>query len=414
MNKLAQISLIASTAGLATAGSLELDRSYAADLKADASSRALLSSSAAAGIQVDVGMRFSYTYNDRDVTPASDDDTTIGFQFDDVEVRLSGDVTDNIRATVSFDFGPDDGVAGATGVNLEDAFADWTINDQFTLRVGQFVPQYSAEASTSEYHMTNGQRSVTHEFLGTPSWTQGVEAHFGGDTWSGAVGFSDGPGTWSTPFNSSSEADFALNARFDLFSDSDKARFADQTSWRGSAAGWRVGAGLLYATYGDTNPSTTADVDALWYTIDAAYEGDGWAVRAAFYGVSLDNDTAADTDDYGFELGASMFFDDQWEGYVRYDVLMLDDAVLGAGVEDTYNFVAVGANHYLVPESHAAKLQFEVGVSLDETGGAAGALAGTAGRTGVTPIGAGPGSSGFLGSTDDGEFYASLRATFQF
>ncbi|MEM9373974.1 MAG: porin, partial [Planctomycetota bacterium] len=177
MNKLAQISLIASSAGLATAGTLELDRSYAADLRSDASSRALLANTGP-GIQVDVGLRFNYTVNSRDDEglPSPDDDTTIGFSFDDVEIRLSGDVTDNISATVSFDFGEDDGVDGDSSVNLEDAFADWTINDGFTLRVGQFIPQFSAEASTSEYHMTNGERSVSHEWLATPSWTQGVEA----------------------------------------------------------------------------------------------------------------------------------------------------------------------------------------------------------------------------------------------
>jgi hypothetical protein len=416
MNKLAQISLIASTAGLATAGSLELDRSYAADLRSDASSRALLANTGA-GVQVDVGLRFNYTYNSRDVVatagpPAvnADDDTTIGFSFDDVEIRLSGDVTDNIRATISFDFGEDDGgiVGGSSSsnsVNLEDAYADWTVNDQFTLRIGQFVPQFSAEASTSRFHMTNGDRSVTHETIGTPAWTQGIEAHFGGDTWSGAVGFNDGPGTGNTAFNSPAEADFGLNARFDIFSDSDKARFADQTSWRGSAAGWRVGAGLIYSTFGDTNPAGTGG-DAVAYTIDGAYEADGWALRAAFYGISASPDAGPDSDNYGFELGGSFFFNDQWEGYGRYDVLIIDDVLLGAGVEDTYNFVAVGANYYLVPESHAAKLQFEVGVSLDETPAAA---AFTGAGPGVTG-----GTTNFLGSTDDGEFYASLRATFQF
>jgi len=414
MNKLAQISLIASAAGFATAGTLELDRSYAADLRSDASSRALLASTGP-GVQVDVGLRFNYTINTRDDLGLSnpDDDTTIGFSFDDVEVRLSGDVTDNIRGTISFDFAEDDGYNGNTSVNLEDAFADWTVNDTFTLRIGQFVPQFSAEASTSEYHMTNGERSVTHEWLGTPSWTQGIEAHFGGDTWSGAIGFNDGPATWSTPFNSSQEADFAINARFDVFSDSDKARFADQTSWRGSAAGWRFGAGLYYATYGDTNVATTSGADGIWYTVDAAYEADGWALRAAFYGNSTSPDVGTDTDSYGFEFGGSFFFDDQWEGYARYDFLAIDDVTLSPTDEDNYNFIAGGVNYYLVPESHAAKLQFELGFALDETDGV-GVLAGTMAPTSVTPIGSGPGSSGFLGSADSGEFYATIRATFQF
>lgn len=420
MNKLAQISAITMAAGFATAGSLDLDRSYAAEMRADAGARSVLNSQDNA-VTVSAGVRFGYGINLRDGDALGDDDTTIGFGFNEVEVRVSGDITDNMRGTVSFDFGPNDGVdddddgdadpATGNNVNLEDAYATWMINDGFSLQIGQYVPAFSAEASTSEFHMMNVFRSLTHEQLGTPSWTQGVQGNFGGDTWSGSLGFNDGPGSWNSPFNSDDEADYGFNARFDFFSDSDKDRFMDQTSWRGSASGWRIGAGAMYATSGETNPSVGTDSDALFYTIDGAYEGDGWAVHAAFYGASVSPEVGDDTDDFGFEVGGSIFFDDQWEGFARWDTIMVDDANLSPAEEDTYSFLAAGVNYYFVPESHAAKLTAAVGYSFEATTGPEGVFDGDfTAPTGIT----GFGQSGFLGDTEEGEIQFNVNMQFLF
>tara|TARA_R100000687_G_scaffold83147_1_gene84892 strand:- start:836 stop:2107 length:1272 start_codon:yes stop_codon:yes gene_type:complete len=423
MNNSAQITaaaLIAAATSFATAGSLDLDRAYASELKADAGARSVLNQGNFGNVEVSVGVQFGYSYNSRSDDAAStlgDNDTTMGFGTQEATVAIEGDVTDNMHARVSFDFGPNDtdSTAGQGMAYLEDAFVDWAVNDSFDLRIGQFTPAYSAEASTSTFHTVNAYRSVTHEFLGTPSWTQGIQATWGGDTWDFSVGLSDGPASSNTAFNSSSEADFALNARFDMYSDSNKDRFADQSSWRGSDTGWRFGAGLLYASYGSTNPaSTAAEADVLWYTIDGSYEADGWSAWAAFYGTDVDPDVGTDHTNYGFEIGAAMFFNDQWEGFVRWDTLLLDDDA-GAGQtsgEDSFNFLAVGANYYFVPESHAAKLTFEIGVSLDETSD----ITNTTGDTGTTPIGGNGGSTGFLPDVagEDGQFMVSALMQWMF
>lgn len=176
--------ILTATTGFAAAGSLDLDRAYAAELKADAGARTVLNQGIAGNVTVSVGVRFGYAYNSADGHANSDNDTTVGFQFSDVEVALEGDVTDNMHARISFDFGPDDtDPAGGGGTsNLEDAYVDWSVNDDFTLRVGQFIPAFSSEASTSEFNTLNSHRSVTHEFVGNISWTQGVQATFAGDT----------------------------------------------------------------------------------------------------------------------------------------------------------------------------------------------------------------------------------------
>lgn len=398
MNKLASFSAItiAASAGFATAGSLNLDRAYAAELRSDAGAYSVLNSSAA-NLTVSAGIRFGYTASLRDNSALGDNDTTIGFGFQEVEIRLSGQVTDSINATISFDFGPDDqfGSSGTDGTAvLEDAYADWMINDGFSLRIGQFVQAFSAGRSISEFHMMGAFRSATENALGDTGWTQGVEAHFGGDTWAGAIGFTDGPFSSNTGFNSGAESDYAINARFDLFSDSDKERFMDRAAWRGQTAGWRVGAGAIYNSRGDTNPSGI-DTDGLFWTIDAAYEGDGWGVNAAYFGSSVDNG-GSDLDSNGFEIGANLFFSDQLEGYARYDLLLLDDTVFTT--EDTFNFVSAGVNYYLVPESHAAKLTAEIGYAFEDS---------------TFLFLPGQNLGGFLANGDD-EFVLSLMAQFLF
>lgn len=396
MNKLAQFSAItiAASAGLATAGSLDLDRSYATELRSDAGAYSVLNAQPT-NLEITAGARFGYFANFRDSGGLGDDDTTIGFGFQDMEVRLTGQVTDSVKATVSFDFGATEfDVPGASdGVRLEDAYADWTINDGFTLRTGQFVQSFSHGRSVHEFHMMGSFRSTAQTLLGSTGWSQGIEAHFGGDTWSAAVGFTDGPFSANSAFDSDVEADYAFNGRFDLFSDADKERFNDRTSWRGSAAGWRVGAGAYWASYGDTNPSGTED-EVLGYTIDGSYEADGWGVHAAFFGQHVDPDGGDSQDNFGFELGANMFFNDQFEGYARYDIVVFDDDFVAD--EDTFQAVAVGLNYYLVPESHAAKITAEVTYAFEDVEGAP--LDGSFG-------------GGFLGDTD-GEF--GLNVMFQF
>lgn len=397
---------VAGATGFAAAGSLELDRGYAAELKADAGTRSVLNESNLSNVEVSVGVRFGFSYNSLDGSVPSDDDTTMGFQFRDVEVAIEGDVSDNMHARLSFQFGDSNSnFVAASGVAvLEDAFVDWDVNEDFSLRVGQFIPAYSAEASTSEFNMMSAHRAVSHEYVGTPSWTQGVEAHFGGDSWEFAIGFNDGFATQNTAFNGP-EFDYAFNARFDFFSDSDKARFDDQTSWRGSANGWRAGAGLFFTAIGHTNPSAIGENDRVAYTLDGAYEGDGWAVRAAFYSSSVDG-TFGDFTNMGLEVGGSVFFSDKWEGFARWDMLILDDDA-GAGQttgEDTFNFVTIGANYYFVPESHAAKFILELGISLDETAD----IVSPVGNTVVTAFGAAS-STGFFqeNAGEDGQIMIS-------
>ncbi|CAN0594697.1 unnamed protein product, partial [Laminaria digitata] len=176
--------------GLAQAETdLSLARSY--ELTNAASEYdSLLSNYNASNIKVSAQIQARYQANFRDDASTTlanpDDDTTMGFSVRRAKVAVSGDVTDNIKGNISMAFNRNSGAAA-----LEDAYADWAINDDLTLRMGQFKTQLIREENVSSKRQLASDRSATNETLNMDR-SQGIEAHFGGDSWRGAVGFTDG------------------------------------------------------------------------------------------------------------------------------------------------------------------------------------------------------------------------------
>src|SRR5690606_13303601 len=101
----------------------------------------------------------------------------------------------------------------------------------------------------------------------------------------------------NTGFDSPFEADVAFTVRADWKLAGDWTRFQDFTSWRGDDVAARVGAGLHWQRHGDTNPGDlqpdflngdAQDITNLTWTIDAAYESDGWHAYIAYVGHRLE------------------------------------------------------------------------------------------------------------------------------
>lgn len=182
----AMAAAVVATAGLAQAGSdLSLARSY--ELNNDASQYdALLSQSNLSNIKVKAQVQARYQYNDRDDAGLGDNDTTLGFSLRRTKIEVSGDVTDNISAKVKFAFSRSTGTAG-----LEDAYAKWKVSEDLTLKIGQFKQQIIREETLSGSKQLAAERSALNETF-NQAYSQGIEAHFGGDSWRGAIGFSDG------------------------------------------------------------------------------------------------------------------------------------------------------------------------------------------------------------------------------
>ena len=439
---------LAAASGMAMAQSgLDLDRAYAAELRADADSRSSMlgATSNAGGLDVQVLMQVRYTANFRDELTSGalgDNDTTLGFSNPRSQVRLSGAVEGtDISGQVIFDFGnATDNARHTDGqANLLVAMGAWAIDDDWTMLFGQWHNPVVAEEGFLPEHTMAVERSGMNEFF-NPGYTQGLAfAYTGSDSFKFVGAVSDGatyagnPSPTNSAFNSQGEDDFGLTGRLDWLASGTWDQFGDMTSWKGSNFGAKIGAGFHWQTAGNTNPSTSAgggnaifttllgeavdEMDITLWTVDAQIEGDGWSVFAAYVGHKLEasgvtagNDL--DLTNHGAMVQGSMFLTDQFEAFARWDSIFWDDVLTtagGAGADDTTHTITVGGNYYFVPESHAAKFTFDAVFTLDNSlvsDVVVGAAGGTAGA-------ADPTTTGLLG-TSDSEFMLRGQMTLLF
>jgi len=355
--------LVASAGALAgTDTDLALARSY--DLaNTSASHASLLSESNLADLKVSVQIQARYQFNSRDdastTLTSPDDDVTTGFVIRRAKVGIEGKVTDNIKGKVKFAFNRSTGVA-----MLEDANATWKINDDVSLKFGQFKPAVLREENMSSSKQLASDRSAANKTF-NQDFSQGLELQFGGDQWRAKLGFNDGFGNENTPFNSSSEADYGISARAEfLVGDADWGAFKQFTSFRGVTSGGMIGAAVHFETMGDTNPSFTPTTDMTVGTLDFSWVDDGWNAFVA--GTWRNMDTGVlDSDDYAIVAQGGFFVSDQNEIFARWDAVFPDDN--NAPSDEDFNSITVGWNHYMVPESHAAKFTLDVAFYLDST-----------------------------------------------
>lgn len=354
--------LLVTSAAASDTNDLTLARSYdLANVSSEYSS--LMNTSSFADLKFSVQIQTRYQYNIRDdasTTLASpDDDTTMGFSIRRAKFGVSGNVTDNIKAKIKFAFSRSSGAAA-----LEDAYATWKINEDVSLKFGQFKPTVLREENISSSKQLASDRSGVNETF-NQDYTQGIEFGFGGDQWRARVGFNDGFGADNTSFNSGGEADYGITARAEfLLGDASWSQFKQFTSFRGSNSGGMIGAAFHYESAGDTNPSFTPATDMTVGTIDFSWVDDGWNFYAAGVWRGMDTGVAS-FDDYGLIAQGGFFVNDSNELFARWDSVLPDDA-RGATGED-FNSVTVGWNHYMIPESHAAKFTLDLAFYLDST-----------------------------------------------
>lgn len=122
-----------------------------------------------------------------------------------------------------------------------------------------------------------------------------------------------------------------------------------------------VGAAFNHQAMGNTNPATTPSTSLGTGTIDASLLGDGWNLYAAGVWRTMDSGASSLTDT-GFLLQGGVFVSDIDELYARWDVVVPSDSnlvVAGVSGNSDFNTFTVGWNHYVIPESHAAKFTLE-------------------------------------------------------
>jgi hypothetical protein len=389
------VPLLAATAAAAicfagTARAADDNLAYAlADINADAIG---LSLKQASKFSVGTQIQFRYMANSRDDSAGTlgDNDTTIGFNVRRAQIEVKGDVTEDITGKVVFQFNRSTGNA-----ILRDGYVDWKVSDDVSLRIGQFRLPALREEMISSKRQLAFERSATNETFNQDR-SQAVQASFGGDAWRSMVAFSDGFNSDNSAFNSSAKADYAFTGRFELkFGDAGWKQFDQFTSFRGAAQGLMIGAAAHYESKGDTNLALATPTDMFLFTADASFVADGWNFFGAYIFRNMDGGPGSDFDDSGAVLQGGFFVTDQTELYARWDAVFADSARGATG--DDFNSITFGVNHYLIPESHAAKLTLGVGFTLDPT---------------TTSIVRTSDGHNLLADADDGQF--SITAQMQF
>lgn len=397
-------------AAAATAQTLDYDRAYSAELNADAASRTSQLQGGTAGndgffyisdgsgnyrLNMSGLIQFRYSANFRDDQPTNDDggdddDNTIGFSVPRLKLRWHGNIVNpNWKFMVQADFGEDGHLMIEKGYGQYD-FEGW---DGGFVRWGQFkLPILAEELIEPEFQLA-AERSLTNEFF-SQDYSQGVMLGYRADAFAFYGAFSDGVSTSGTSYNSAAEADYAFTARVDVKFEGDWDRFDDFTSWRGDDLAVRVGGAIHWQSTGDTNPSLPDNAELLLYTVDAAVEGNGWNLFAAFIGSNVDmGGGGSDVDHFGAVVQGGIFITDQCELFARWDAIFFDDDTVTPGEDDDLHFLTFGTNYYVVPQSHAAKITLDLVWSLNET-------APTATGAGILPDAR---LTQLLGDSQDGE-----------
>jgi hypothetical protein len=330
-----------------------------------------------------------YYANFRDEGDAGRETYTGGFENNMTRLGVKGSVWDKAftyqvrgqfsqagAATVRDSAGePAGSVATDSGFSLETAFAKYSWDNGFSLSAGQFKTPLLRESMIDNEYQLAANRSIAEAVFGG-GYTQGFQFGFDSEAFRVMGGFNDGASnevlgvsTQNSAYNSPQEADYGLNARAEF-----KAmgggweRFDDFTSWQSAEdMGLLIGAGIHYQDGGSTGGGlngdgeeiTTNDVRLLAYTIDAQVEGQGWNAFAAFTGAKVESGEDFDSTNFGAVIQAGIFVTSQIELFGRWDAIFWDGDVAfnadGEGADDSH-FLTAGANYYLSPESHAAKL----------------------------------------------------------
>lgn len=299
-----------------------------------------------------------YNFNFRDnAEPA--DDITIGGQMAYAKLNVTGNVLDeSISYRIQGKFGEADGRPV-----LDDAYMDFKLEDEFSVRVGQFKPALLREENISDTKQLAANRSVMNGVY-SQSRTQGLMLTYTGQHMRVMGSFNDGIRTPNIDFTSNTEADYGATGRIEFKGDGEWKQYEEFTSFPNSKYFSAFGAGLHWQDGGDsfgtgTITNTTDNIDIWEVTADAMAKGNGWNAYAAAVWRQRENKTLSPTstfDDIGFLVQAGKFVGAKWELFARWDLVLPDNRRI---LDGAFNTITIGANKYISPGSHAVKLTID-------------------------------------------------------
>jgi len=218
----------------------------------------------------------------------------------------------------------------ATGTGLLDSYVGYDFGNNWKVRVGTFKPPLLREELMDSRYQLAVERSVVN-YLYTIERTEGFAADYYGDRFH-----------FTGSLDNITDSEYTLRGEFLIEGDWDQ--FSDFSSVSGDRTAMMVG--------GAIHLQTGANDDRL-LTLDFSGKFGGSSLFAAI--IRADFGAAAGRDTTGFVLQGGYRFDDEWEGFARYEWSDFN-------VPDMSIFT-VGITRYI--SGHHAKWTTDVGVALD-------------------------------------------------
>lgn len=409
MNRSKFLVMLAGAAlGLGASGALaqsDSERAYSAELSADAVAKSqywaknngFTITDGTNKLRISGFTQFRYNLNFRDspgldANGDHDNGFANGFEMPRTRLIFSGNVLDpNLSFKIEGQFS--DNSEG--GFDLLDAFTSYKWNDEISISGGQFQIPLMREWYLSPMGVQGADYGLVTDVF-NPGYTQGIWMTYQSDAFKGIFSINDGARAANTRYTSAGEADIAVTARLEGKLAGDWSRFDETASWRSDdGMATLLGLGLHWQHDGNTAHPGNGPVlqrNLLQYTVDLTMEFGGANVYGAFVGVHNDPDSGGgnSTDDFGVQIGGGFFVTEQDELFGRWDWVIADDD--RPTDDDDVHALTFGWNHYLVPDSNAAKFTTELVWFINETN--ANSLAATS---------VGSAATGLLPSSEDNQ-----------
>ena len=300
------------------------------------------------------------------------DGTLSGFQIRRAKVGFSGNIYNkNLKYKIKAGFGRDGG-----GFALEEAYAQWNLDEGCYIKVGQFKGRFMHEELVSSSKQMAAERSGFNEYF-TLDYTQGVE--LGGEI--------NDQTTWSVVWHDGREVenvdvpddatDFGIAGRIESALIGDAGRHKDFATWsKDMGESLLIGGGFDYELAETGAGPGAVDWDNFFqYTFDASYEVDGWSLYAAYAARTVEQAGGGpDIDQKGYVVQVSkMIVPDKQDLFFRYEVVDTDNfpeitgGTMGitpeAFLEPKQTILTFGTNLY--EHKHASKLTVDFSIAPD-------------------------------------------------
>lgn len=304
-------------------------------------------------------LQFRYIANSRDDDTVGDDFQD-GFDVRRAKFSFAGNVI-NEDTTYNFQWETNESNGEVT---LEEAWVRFKVREDWHLRLGQVKDDVFHEETISSKRQLAVERSLLNELLagGETDYVQGVRAEWDAtDALRLNAMVHDGYNSDNTSFVESGGSNFTgieptewgFSGRIEYFARGADAKkqYDDFSAMKNKSDLLVVGAGADYSIAGDSH--------AFFHSVDVQYETtDGLGLYGAAVGLQREIDPSdpsgvGSTYDWGLLVQAGYMFNEKWEGFARWDITFLDDALLDAGDEDAISEFTLGVNYYL--NGHAAK-----------------------------------------------------------